>query len=225
MFVFKMPVGVAQKIEKTEHSFMFSTEDSSLWKRVVCAKYGIEEERLIWDWQSSNATSFFVKVVANLLKLDSHSAKVIKEGIKVVIGCGSKVRFWHEVMMDSVPLKISFPRVFALATDKEGAKRRALFKRLIWSNSDLLGGSNTGKGSKEMLITILLNIKDLCVDSGQRKPGSATVGGVLRETNGAIWSSVMEWLFTLDQELLTLDNLAKMGSGRMGDFVEWGDIS
>ncbi|KAK3219011.1 hypothetical protein Dsin_012981 [Dipteronia sinensis] len=65
--------------------WMFDYEDSSSWKRVVCAKYMIEEERLLWDWQSSIATSFLVKAVANLYKPGSRSVKIIKEGVKVVI--------------------------------------------------------------------------------------------------------------------------------------------
>ncbi|KAK3221054.1 hypothetical protein Dsin_015024 [Dipteronia sinensis] len=78
------------------------------------------KRRIVWDWQSLKDSSIFVKVVSALFKIGSRSEKVIYEGVKVVIGDGSIVRFWHEIMVGSVALKEAFPRVFALASDKEG---------------------------------------------------------------------------------------------------------
>ena len=38
----------------------------------------------------------------------------------MVVGSGDKVRLWRDVVWDSLPLKIAFPRIFALASSKEG---------------------------------------------------------------------------------------------------------
>ncbi|KAK3217760.1 hypothetical protein Dsin_011730 [Dipteronia sinensis] len=55
-----------------------------------------------------------------LFKPGTQTLKVMEEGIKLVIGNGSKVRFWHDIRMDSVSLREAFPRMFALATIKDG---------------------------------------------------------------------------------------------------------
>ena len=102
--VFKMPMGVAKKIEKLQRGFLwgdgvikrklhavswnevckrksqgglgigrivdknvamlvkwmwrFSKEDHSLWRRVICSKYKIDESLLSWDWIGRNMLLF-----------------------------------------------------------------------------------------------------------------------------------------------------------------------
>ncbi|KAK3182841.1 hypothetical protein Dsin_030127 [Dipteronia sinensis] len=166
MLDFKMPVGVAQKIEKLQYSFLWSDgiekrklhvvdwvtvckskkngdlgirrlmdknegtlakwvwrfgfEVFPLWRKFICAKYRIDEKKMLWDWQCPIAAFFFVKVVANLFKPESRSTKIIKKEITVVVGIGSKVRLWHGIMVETVPLKKAFLIVYALASDKNG---------------------------------------------------------------------------------------------------------
>lgn len=118
-------LGIGRMLDKTvgmlaKWVWRFGYEASSLWKNVVCANYGIDERRMVWDWQSCKASSYFVKTIANLFKPGSRTAKVCEEGLQVVIGCGNKVRFWEDIIVESVQLKEAFPRIFPLAAVKEG---------------------------------------------------------------------------------------------------------
>ena len=45
---------------------------------------------------------------------------VLKEGLKLVVGSGNTVSFWKDVWNDNIPLKIAFPRIFALAENIGG---------------------------------------------------------------------------------------------------------
>ncbi|KAK3200453.1 hypothetical protein Dsin_023868 [Dipteronia sinensis] len=51
---------------------------------------------------------------------DSRAGSIIKEGMKVVVGNGERMRLWSEFFVDSNPLKIVFPRIYALASNKNG---------------------------------------------------------------------------------------------------------
>ncbi|KAK3218547.1 hypothetical protein Dsin_012517 [Dipteronia sinensis] len=165
MLVFKIPVGVAQKIKRMQHGFFwghgnekrkihsvdwatvcqskrkgslgiarildknlgllakwvwrFGNEDASFWKKVLCAKYGMDSKELIWQWHRSAQASILVNTVSRLFDNGSKSASIPNYGIQV-IWCGDKVRLWKDIMWDSIPLKIAFPRIFVLSRNKEG---------------------------------------------------------------------------------------------------------
>ncbi|KAK3188145.1 hypothetical protein Dsin_027706 [Dipteronia sinensis] len=63
-----------------------SRETNSLWKRVLCAKYGRSVLDLRWDWNCSRSCSFFVKAVLSLCEADSATATILNNGLKVVVG-------------------------------------------------------------------------------------------------------------------------------------------
>ena len=53
--------------------------------------------------------------------MENHCAhSIIKNGFQVVVGSGERVRLWHDIHWDNIPLKGAFPRIFALASNKEG---------------------------------------------------------------------------------------------------------
>ena len=64
---------------------------------------------LRWDGYCHATCSFFVKAVRSLFVDGSRSEKALKEGIKVIVGNGERVRFWSELVSDSIPLKRAFP--------------------------------------------------------------------------------------------------------------------
>ncbi|KAK2656851.1 hypothetical protein Ddye_009903 [Dipteronia dyeriana] len=98
----------------------FSNEGDSLWKRVTGVRYGQLCSSLYWNWIGAQHPSFFTKAIASLFKDHSRVAWVLKEGTKVIIGDGTRARFWNDIRADSTDLKYSFSRIYALASIKEG---------------------------------------------------------------------------------------------------------
>ncbi|KAK3220872.1 hypothetical protein Dsin_014842 [Dipteronia sinensis] len=101
----------------------FGLEDISLWRRVICAKYGVPLDVLRWDWNCGACSSWFIKTVGTLFLDGSNSAQVLKEGLRVIVGRGDRARFWSDVMVGGSPLKYAFPRIYTLAVDKLGSIR------------------------------------------------------------------------------------------------------
>ncbi|KAK3219242.1 hypothetical protein Dsin_013212 [Dipteronia sinensis] len=101
----------------------FGTEDKALWRRLICARYRILDTKLLWDWNCNNSASTFVKAVAGLFGEGTTSNRVLKEGLKIVIGDGSKANFWDMSSEDTIKIKVTCPRVYALAVRKHGVVR------------------------------------------------------------------------------------------------------
>ena len=70
----------------------FGREEDSLWRLVICEKYGVDKSSLWWDWQVSKSASQFVRAVSSLFKEVSRTSMVIKEGFRVVLGNGERFR-------------------------------------------------------------------------------------------------------------------------------------
>ncbi|KAK2659185.1 hypothetical protein Ddye_005718 [Dipteronia dyeriana] len=98
----------------------FGKENESLWKKIMCVKYGLDVASLQWNWHAPRSASYFSKAVSSVLEPGSFSAKVCNEGLKVVVGCGDRVNFWADVWCVDSSLKEVFPRIFALAVNKSG---------------------------------------------------------------------------------------------------------
>ncbi|KAK2654576.1 hypothetical protein Ddye_014432 [Dipteronia dyeriana] len=122
---FRMPIGVANKIEKLQRSFLWGNgiekkNHAVNWASVCKNKMsgGLGIGRMVdknisllakWVWRFSfDRDSLWKKVVC------------AKYGIQAVVGKGSNIRLWHDVVNDGFPLKVAFPRIFALAVNQEG---------------------------------------------------------------------------------------------------------
>ncbi|KAK2655849.1 hypothetical protein Ddye_008901 [Dipteronia dyeriana] len=113
MSAFEIPKGVAAK-EKLQRNFVwgdakwiwrFGREDISLWKKVICAKYGLDVKALQWDWKGSNSASSFIKAVGRLWTKGSRSGDQLKKGLRVVVGNGERVKLWDDILYNSFSLK------------------------------------------------------------------------------------------------------------------------
>ncbi|KAK3219608.1 hypothetical protein Dsin_013578 [Dipteronia sinensis] len=82
----------------------FDLEVSSLWKKVICATYGLDTKPLQWNWQGRSKAPHFVKAIRSLFTQGSKTKQVLKGGLNVVIGYGNRVRFWHDLSHDGIPL-------------------------------------------------------------------------------------------------------------------------
>ncbi|KAK3206774.1 hypothetical protein Dsin_020820 [Dipteronia sinensis] len=118
-------LGIGRMLDKNK-SFLakwmwrFGSEFDSLWRTVLCKKYGIRKESPLWEWIPNMNASSFVKAIGSLLASGSKTKKVIKEGSKVIIGDGNKADFWSFRIGDNSQLKSSCPRIYALANNKAG---------------------------------------------------------------------------------------------------------
>ncbi|KAK2644403.1 hypothetical protein Ddye_019598 [Dipteronia dyeriana] len=98
----------------------FGLEVSSLWKVVICAKYGLNARMTLWNWDSQSDSSYLMKAVRSLFAHGFNSAKVLADGIVPILGCGDRISLWSELKWDNIPLREAFPRVFALARNTSG---------------------------------------------------------------------------------------------------------
>ena len=161
MSIFKMPVRVANRLEKLQRDFFrgdghenkkvhlinwdmvckskkngglgighmldknksllakwvwrFGCETNSLWKKVLCARYGVDSSQLCWNWCSKVQTSSFVNSINSLFEQGSSTANCMLDGFYVIIDKGDRARFWVDIKWNSKALKDAFPRIFALS--------------------------------------------------------------------------------------------------------------
>ncbi|KAK3222943.1 hypothetical protein Dsin_009968 [Dipteronia sinensis] len=118
-------LGIGRMLDKNKSFFAkwmwrFGSEFDSLWRTVLCAKYGVRKESLLWECSPNMNASLFVKAIKSLLASGLKTEKVIKEGLKVIIGDGNMADFWSFRSEDDSQLKSACPRIYALATNKAG---------------------------------------------------------------------------------------------------------
>ncbi|KAK3222310.1 hypothetical protein Dsin_009335 [Dipteronia sinensis] len=97
----------------------FGREQSSLWKSIICAKYGLDHDSLIWEFSDVKGCSNLLKV-NSLFKEGTKSFDIINTGFQVVVRKGDSVRLWKDLRWDSIPLRQAFPRIFSIASNKFG---------------------------------------------------------------------------------------------------------
>ncbi|KAK2651885.1 hypothetical protein Ddye_011741 [Dipteronia dyeriana] len=98
----------------------FGRDDRSLWKNVICAKYGYGHNYLLWNFNLVMHGSPFVKEISRFLEEGHIAYDIVRKGFKVVVGNGIRVQLWEDLCWDDVPLKQAFPRIFALSKSKVG---------------------------------------------------------------------------------------------------------
>ena len=75
----------------------FGMEESSLWRRVVCAKYGVAIDSLRWDWQCGLKGSNFVKAIGSLHSAGTCHGNLIENSFQIKVGRGDRASFWNDV--------------------------------------------------------------------------------------------------------------------------------
>ncbi|KAK0574763.1 hypothetical protein LWI29_028697 [Acer saccharum] len=99
----------------------FANEESTLWRRVICAKYDVRSEALVWKWRDNGSDSSFVKAVGNLYVNGSLTEPILRKGLVSVLGDGRRIDFWTELGGDALPLMNAFPRIYVLSSKKTGS--------------------------------------------------------------------------------------------------------
>ncbi|CAL5397362.1 unnamed protein product [Camellia sinensis] len=115
----------------------FETQINALWRRAICSKYKIDE--LCWfpPMKSSYKHSRLWK---DIISIGSHSSIIYNFYLGnciIKVGNGNRNKFWHDRWCGNSCLKIDFPHLFNLSTDKEGSLYQ-FFARKISSSDWIL---------------------------------------------------------------------------------------
>ncbi|KAK3193999.1 hypothetical protein Dsin_025309 [Dipteronia sinensis] len=103
-----------------EWVWRFGIEDNTLWRRVICVRYGIPKTSLVWDWKGITEGSVFIKALSSLFVENTASSRILRGGLKIINGNGNMAEFWDIAGGDSLHLKSACPRIYALAVKKMG---------------------------------------------------------------------------------------------------------
>ncbi|KAK2644266.1 hypothetical protein Ddye_019461 [Dipteronia dyeriana] len=96
----------------------FDKEAVHLWKRVICAKYGVLMDILKWDWNCGSGSPAFTKAFGNLFVHGSAMVKTLADGIRVIVGRGDRARLWSDILVKGIPMKDAFLSIFSITVNK-----------------------------------------------------------------------------------------------------------
>lgn len=98
----------------------FVNDNQPMWGKVVRSKYGCERGGIWPAKENQKKTSLVWRKVAAVLEPTHGMNKFLVEGFKIRIGNGKKASFWEDMWVPNVILKEMYPRMYALARNKEG---------------------------------------------------------------------------------------------------------
>lgn len=96
----------------------FGVENHSLWKEVICRKYGIGGGR--WFPSLDGSASRVWSDIVNLSLSNPGLQNFYLHNIVIELGDGRKAHFWLDKWAGNVCFKEEFPRLFSLSNDKMG---------------------------------------------------------------------------------------------------------
>ncbi|KAL5572344.1 hypothetical protein UlMin_021941 [Ulmus minor] len=99
----------------------FPLEQHTLWAAVIRSKYGLNREG--WDTNLVTVGSF-----RNPWKFIAQGTSNFLLNTKWVVGRGDRILFWHHAWVESLVLKISFPRLFRLSN-----KQSCVVSQMVWN--------------------------------------------------------------------------------------------
>ncbi|GMJ01911.1 hypothetical protein HRI_003860300 [Hibiscus trionum] len=95
----------------------FGTESGNLWRRTLATMYGYDNGALLPNNLPSKSMSWVWK---NVAKFSIGSNSTFQNNIRFCVGDGSLIQFWSDDWLGLGALKIRFPRMYALASKKDG---------------------------------------------------------------------------------------------------------
>nr|GEV11151.1 RNA-directed DNA polymerase, eukaryota, reverse transcriptase zinc-binding domain protein [Tanacetum cinerariifolium] len=114
----------------------FLSQDGSLWYRVIQALYGDS-----FELHPVNQSSIWFSILREMQVLISKGFDFVSH-CKKRVGDGHNTRFWYDSWVFDQPLRVRFPRLFALEMDKEST----------WDDLNSVSGSITLSASKDRWI-------------------------------------------------------------------------
>ncbi|GKD31453.1 RNA-directed DNA polymerase, eukaryota, partial [Tanacetum coccineum] len=136
MSIYKVPLGVLNKMESLRLNFFngvdnkerklsmigwkkiwrFISHEASLWSRFIKAMYGVRG--FLDNPGSLSRNSPWSDIIKEAASLSLKGINFLSY-VKKKVGNGEHTCFWEDVWLDDHPLKLSFPRLYALECDKE----------------------------------------------------------------------------------------------------------
>ena len=92
----------------------FSESDNTLWKRIIKSVHDINGEKASRDTFSNARTGLWANLVSNepdTVKVRS----IIEDGMRIRVGNGKSILFWHDRWCEAGILKYVFPRLFSIS--------------------------------------------------------------------------------------------------------------
>ncbi|XP_057450751.1 uncharacterized protein LOC130742662 [Lotus japonicus] len=98
----------------------FGREKDALWRMVICKKYGLPMELISLNLDTLELKKLSIPLmdVCTVWRDSGLVGSVFRDGLACQVGRGASVLFWLDHWTGSGPLRLVFPRVFALATHK-----------------------------------------------------------------------------------------------------------
>ena len=97
----------------------FGIEDNSLWKRVLCSRYQFSGGR----WAPfSCSTASISRIWGGILSVGQANPLLLSiflHNSKLVVGNGHRTHFWIDQWIGQHCLRLEFPRLYSLSTEKE----------------------------------------------------------------------------------------------------------
>ncbi|GMI75505.1 hypothetical protein like AT4G29090 [Hibiscus trionum] len=95
----------------------FSTDKECLWRKVIVAKYKLEDHCLIPNRLPEKAGSWVWKNITTPLQSSNDR---FTSNLRWALGDGSSIRFWIDYWTEVSSLKVAFPMIFKLALKSSG---------------------------------------------------------------------------------------------------------
>nr|GEW68871.1 RNA-directed DNA polymerase, eukaryota [Tanacetum cinerariifolium] len=128
--IYKVPLGVLNKMESLRRNFFNGVDNKERklfmigWKKVLASKnkrglgamYGVRGS--LDNPGSLSRNSPWSDIIKEAVSLSIKGINFLSY-VKKKVGNGEHTCFWEDVWLDDHPLKLSFPRLYALKCDKE----------------------------------------------------------------------------------------------------------
>lgn len=91
----------------------FGTKKNALWRRIVCAKYGMNTNLWLPNMEIKRNVSVIWKEIIQIQSRKPLIFSKFKENIKLSVGDGKFIRFWIDEWVGDRNLSILFPGIFS----------------------------------------------------------------------------------------------------------------
>ncbi|CAL5359220.1 unnamed protein product [Camellia sinensis] len=94
-------------------------EDDALWKQVICGKYGSTGGRWLPSIEVSVKVSNIWRDILSVPQSNPRLHSLYVENVEIKIGNGNRVLFWIDNWRGVSCLKLKFPRLYQLCSEKD----------------------------------------------------------------------------------------------------------